>query len=458
MSNGNSSAKNGSKPNANPPVTVVRKKHRKMKKSYIIAIIILVAVVGGYYYYKKSQAGNNQVQYVTQAAEKGTLTTSISASGNVIVDQSASIDPTITGTVASVAVQVGDQVKKGQLLFTIINDQLGVTVAQANSSYVSSQGQLLSAQAQLKSAKAQKDSAESSLKSDQKKNDTTPGSVNHEGIDADKKQISAAKASVDSAEAAITSAQASINSQSTNLSYQQEQAGKVNVVSTINGTVNAVNIKNGDDLSRISSGNNAVAPIVVGDLSTIKAQVQVNEVDVANVSIGQQAVLTFDALPGFTETGKVEKMDSLGTLAQGVVTYNVTIGLDSLDSRIKPEMSVSASIITQVKQDVFIVPNSALKNQGSNYYVQVLNGGTTPVQQNVQIGIANSTETEITGGINAGDKIVTQTINPSATSSTSTSGSAAGGLRLPGLGGGGGLGGAGGGGARGGSGGGRPGG
>ena len=80
------------------------------------------------------------------------------------------------------------------------------------------------------------------------------------------------------------------------------------------------------------------------------------------------------------------------------------------------------------------------------------------MHQNVQIGIANSTETEITGGINAGDKIVTQTINPSATSSTSTSGSAAGGLRLPGLGGGGGLGGAGGGGARGGSGGGRPGG
>ena len=181
-----------------------------------------------------------------------------------------------------------------------------------------------------------------------------------------------------------------------------------------------------------------------------------NEVDVANVSIGQQAVLTFDALPGFTETGKVEKMDSLGTLTQGVVTYNLTIGFDSLDSRIKPGMSVSASIITQVKQDVLIVPNSAVKNQGGSYYVQVLNGGTAPVQQNVQIGIANSTETEITSGINAGDKVVTQTINPSATSSTSTSSSAAGGLRLPGLGGGGGFGGGGGGARTGGGGGARP--
>ena len=267
MSNGNSSSKNGSQSNGNPSATIAKKKRRKLKKSRIITIIVLVAViVGGYYYYKKNQASKGQVQYVAQAAEKGTLNTSISASGNVIVDQSASIDPTITGTVANVAVQVGDKVKKGQLLFTIVNDQLGVSVAQANSSYVSSQGQLLSAQAQLKSAKAQKDSAESSLKSDQKKNDTTPGTVNHEGIDADKKQISAAQASIDSAEAAITSAQASISSQSSNLGYQQEQAGKRNVVSTIDGTVNAVNIKNGDDLSRISSGNNAVAPIVVGDL------------------------------------------------------------------------------------------------------------------------------------------------------------------------------------------------
>ena len=147
---------------------LVKKKRRKFKKSYIIAIIILVAVIGGYYYYKKSQASKNQVQYVTQAVEKGTLTSSISASGNVIVDQSASIDPTITGTVANVAVQVGDQVKKGQLLFTIINDQLGVSCRA--SQFISG-----FAQAQLKSAKAQKESAEANLKSDQKKNDATAG-------------------------------------------------------------------------------------------------------------------------------------------------------------------------------------------------------------------------------------------------------------------------------------------
>jgi RND family efflux transporter MFP subunit len=391
------------------------------KRKKYVWVIVVVLIIGGYYYYKSKQTNNNQVQYVTATAAKGTLTSSVSASGNVIVDQSTNIDPTITGTVSNLAVNVGDKIKKGQILFTIVNDQLGVTVAQANSS-------LVSAEAQLKSAKAQKESAEASLKADQKKNKTTSGTVNHEQIDADKKEITAAQASIDAAQAGIIS-------QGANLGYQQGQAGKRNVISIIDGTVNAVNIKNGDDLSKLSSGSSRQVPIIIGDLGTMKAQVQVNEVDVANVSIGQKVMMKMDALNNFETAGIVEKMDSLGTLTSGVVTYNVTIDFDSLDPRIKPEMSVSASIITDVKQDVIIVPSSAVKIQNGTNYVEVLNGAT-PEQKNVTVGVSNSTDTEIVSGVSAGDKVVTQTINSSATTSTTQNSSSRGGIGLPGLGGG----------------------
>jgi len=397
------------------------------KRKKYVWVIVIVLMIGGYYYYKSRQSTTKQVQYVTATAEKGTLTSSVSASGNVVVDQSSNIDPTISGTVSNVSVQVGDKVRKGQSLFTIVNNQLGVTVEQANSS-------LVSAKAQLKSAKSQKESAEATLKSDQKKNKTTPGTVNHEQIDADKKDITAAQASIDAA-------QASVDSTSSNLRFQQEQAGKRNVVSIIDGTVNAVNIKNGDDLSKLSSGSSRTVPIIIGDLGTMKAQVQVNEVDIANVSIGQKVMMKMDALNNFETTGVVEKMDSLGTLTSGVVTYNVTIDFDSLDPRVKPEMSVSASIITAVKQDVLTVPSSAVKIQGGTNYVEVLNGAM-PEQKTVTVGASNSTDTEIVSGLSAGDKVVTQTINSNSTSSASTSsasrtGGGASGLRLPGLGGGG---------------------
>jgi RND family efflux transporter MFP subunit len=214
------------------------------------------------------------------------------------------------------------------------------------------------------------------------------------------------------------------------------------VTSPIDGTVNAVNIKNGDDLSKLSSGSSRMVPIIIGDLNTMKAQVQVNEVDIANVSIGQKAMMTFSAIDGLTASGKVEKMDSLGTLSSGVVSYNVTIDFDSLDPRIKPEMSVSANIITDVKQDAIIIPNGALKTQNGKTYVQVLNSGNTPQRVSVQVGKSNNTDTEILSGISVGDKVVTQSINSSTKASTSTSSSSSNnrnssgnGLRLPGLGG-----------------------
>jgi RND family efflux transporter MFP subunit len=385
------------------------------KKKYLYGGIIVVLIIGGYYWYTKSKSNTASVQYKTAVAEKGTLTTSISGSGNVIVDNSANVDPTITGTVNTLSVAVGDKVTKGQLLFQIKNDDLGVNVTKAYSSYLQSLGSLETAKANKKDAKAAYDDASSSTKASYKK------------------KLEAAEISVTVAEENIKYALGNYNNEKSNYADR-------NVTSPIDGTVNAINIKNGDDLSKLSSGSSRQVPIIIGDLGTLKAQMEVNEVDIANVSIGQKATLTFSAIDGLSMTGKVEKMDSLGTLTSGVVTYNVTISFDSLDSRIKPEMSVSASIITGVKQDVILVPNGAVKTQSGSSYVQLLTG-LTPENKTVEIGLSNDTQTEIVSGVNVGDKVVTQTISGSSTSTTtstaSSSRSGSSSIRVPGLGGGG---------------------
>jgi membrane fusion protein, macrolide-specific efflux system len=381
-----------------------------MKKKYVWMVITLVIIGGSYYEYKKTHPAVTGVQYKTAAAQVGTIATSVLASGNVVVDQSVNIDPTITGTVADLAVNVGDKVAKGQFLFSIVNDQLGVSVARSSASYESALSSLESAEASEKQAKKDYEDDDSKI---------------------NKEKLEAAKAAVTAAEKNITAAGSDLN-------YQYSQAGKRKVTASIAGTVNAVNIKNGDDLSKLSSGSSRQVPMIIGNLTTMKAQVQVNEVDISNVSVGQKAMLTFNAIDGLSVSGKVEKMDSLGTLTSGVVTYNVTIDFDSLDPRIKPEMSVSAAIITGIKQDVLIVPNSAVKSQNGANYVQILdNGQATPVQKTVEVGISNNTNTEIISGLNVGDNVVTQIINSSTTTSTtSTTRTNSGGLGLPGLGGG----------------------
>lgn len=172
-----------------------------------------------------------------------------------------------------------------------------------------------------------------------------------------------------------------------------------------------------------------VGDIASGTLATIitkqkVAEISLNEVDVAKVKLGQKATLTFDAIPEISITGIVAQIDSISTVSQGVVTYIVTIALDKEEAQILPRMSVSADIITDSKQNVFLVPNSAVKTQASASYVEMFDmplpvplsgaqgsiSAIPPRKQMVEIGISNDTMTEIISGLKEGDEIVTKTI------------------------------------------------
>ena len=325
----------------------------------------------------------------------------------MIVDQQATIDPTISGTVTGLSVSVGDAVKKGQVLFSIENDQLDVNLANAAAS-------LKQAENAVFSANIAKDQARDAY-------NTRTGTTLNKNIL--KQKIESARANIVVAEQNLVVAK---------LGYQKarDDASKRRVTSPIDGTVNEINIKNGDDLGSNASSSAKVTPIIVGDLSTVKASVSVNEVDIAHVALGQKAMMTLSALDGLSLSGTVEKMDSLGTISSGIVTYSVTIGFDAPDERVKPGMSVSASIISDVKSDTLIVPNSAVKTDASGSYVQVLSNGV-PEKKSVTTGLSNSTSTEIVKGLDAGENVVTKTVNSTATTSTQSSG-----IRIPGLGGG----------------------
>jgi len=205
------------------------------------------------------------------------------------------------------------------------------------------------------------------------------------------------------------------------------------------GVIAKVSVKKGDS---ISSGS-AVATIVTKQET---AEISLNEIDVAKIEVGQKATLLFDAVPDLTITGQVAEVEAVGTVSQGVVTYMVKIAFDTQDDRVKTAMSVSASIITEVKPDVILVPNSAVKTQGENKYVEVAknvdsaeiaSAGLTgivlsnePVAQIVQIGSANDEFTEITSGLKEGDFVISRTIQPSTVATATTQNSS---FKIPGI-------------------------
>jgi HlyD family secretion protein len=229
----------------------------------------------------------------------------------------------------------------------------------------------------------------------------------------------------------IQSAELTVKQRENALLDAKEKLADYYVRAPFDGIIAKVNAKKGDSVSSAS---------ILATLITRQklAEISLNEVDVAKIKVGQKATLTFDAIPDLTITGQVAEIDTVGTVTQGVVTYAVKITFDTQDDRVKPGMSISAAIITDIKQDALLVPNSAVKQQGDTAYVEIFAGETqVPRRQTVQIGLSNDTMTEVTNGLKEGDQIVTQTITQTAQSQSQQNT----GLRIPGLTGGGGGGG-----------------
>lgn len=144
----------------------------------------------------------------------------------------------------------------------------------------------------------------------------------------------------------------------------------------------------------------------IADDRSLKLKVDIDELEIAGVSEGQSAEVTFDAFEGEAFEGTVEKVSGVGTNTGGVTSYAVTISLEGND-RIRDAMSATAKITTQSKGSALLVPSEAIIAEGADRYVQVVeNGSVTRVQ--VQTGLANETSTEILSGISAGDTVVLQ--------------------------------------------------
>ncbi len=226
----------------------------------------------------------------------------------------------------------------------------------------------------------------------------------------------------------IQSQKLAIKQRENTLRDAQEKFSDYFIRAPFNGVVAEVNIKNGES---VSSG--AVIATIIARQRI--AEISLNEVDVAKVKIGQKATLTFDAVEGLSITGTVAEIDAIGAVSQGVVTYNVKVGFDTQDDRIKPGMSVSAAIITDTRQDAIIVPNAVVKSSGGRYFVEMFDetfsvqdtanpegvtSQSSPRQQMIEIGLANESMTEVLSGLKDGDIVVARTITSSASQTSQT--------------------------------------
>lgn len=207
-----------------------------------------------------------------------------------------------------------------------------------------------------------------------------------------------------------------------------EQLADYTIKAPFDGVVADVSLKKGDEASSATS----IATLITGNQI---AEISLNEVDISNIKVEQKAILTFDAMEDFSITGQIAEVSAIGESNSNVVSYKVKIAFDTQDERIRSGMSVGASIIIDSRQDIIVVPSSAVKTKNNIKYVEVPDenvsvsdsSGTLlskpPKQQQVETGLSDDSSIEIISGLNEGDLIITKTINSSKSTSSSSNSS-----------------------------------
>jgi len=229
------------------------------------------------------------------------------------------------------------------------------------------------------------------------------------------KELSLEDAKEGSTDLEIRTQELTVSQKEEALLEAQEDLAKYSITAPFDGVIASVDVFVGDTVSTGTSMGSIITNDKIADIT-------LNEIDIAKIKLGQKVDITFDALDDLSIVGEVAEIDTLGTVSQGVVSYNVKISFDTEDERVKPGMSITANIIVESVNNVITIPSSAIKTMGDKNFVQVMLNDGKIERKNIEIGITDDVFTEIKNGINEGDKIVVQTsTNTKKTTTTNKS-------------------------------------
>lgn len=311
-----------------------------------VGVGLLVTAGAGLAYWQSQKAANALPQYVSQEVTRGNLRLTVAANGTLVPTRQVNIGSELSGTVREVLVDVNDRVKKGQVLLKLDTAKLDAQVLRSRASLASAQARQAQSQATVKEAQANLGRLEEVARLSGGK---VPSAAE---LDTGRATLERAQAEAQAAAAAVQDARAALATDETNLS-------KASITSPIDGVV----------LTRAVDPGNAVAAslqavtlfTLAQDLAQLKLEVSVDEADVGTVKSGQQATFTVSAYPSRRYPAEVTRVAYGSIKTDNVVTYIATLNVANEDLSLRPGMTAAASITSQERKDVLLVPNAALR-------------------------------------------------------------------------------------------------
>jgi HlyD family secretion protein len=388
-----------------------------MRRFFLISAVMLVGLaIGGYVFFNGER--KTPIRYRTAVIERGSVVSIVTATGSIVPVVSVQVGTQVSGMIKSLHADFNSVVKAGDIVaiidpepFRARRDQAASNVEMAKANVARAKNEQAQRQRELNRARSL------AVQEFVSQHDVDMAVTNAQGADA---QVNVSMAQVKQAEAALNAAEL-------DLKY-------TTIRSPVNGIVVARNVEVGQTVAASFATPNLF--LIALDLTKMQVDTNVSESDIGGITEGKEATFTVDAYPGIPFAGTIRQVRLAPIAVQNVVTYNVVIGVDNKDLRLKPGMTANVSIVVAQRDNVLKVPNAALRfvppkselvasrpmegtiaregvgrmapgggPTGRPIWKQAENG--EPLATRVQTGISDGTYTEIIAeGVAAGDEVI----------------------------------------------------
>lgn len=309
-----------------------------------VTLILLLGV--GIWYWQARRAASALPSYTTQVVARGNLTLTVTANGTIQPTRSINIGSELSGTVLKVNVDVNDVIKKGQVLVELDPSKLRDQVLRSKAALAAANAKVAQTGATIKEATATLNRLKEVAR-------LSGGKV------PSKTELDTGRATLDRALGDDASARAGVNDARAALSTDQINLSKASISAPDDGVVLTRNVDPGN---AVAASLQAVTLFTVAeDLAKLRLWVYVDEADVGAVKTGQEATFTVSAYPTRNFPARITRVGFGSTITDNVVTYLTYLDVDNADLSLRPGMTATATITAAQRNDVLLVPNTALR-------------------------------------------------------------------------------------------------
>jgi HlyD family secretion protein len=353
---------------------------------------------------------------------RGDVAKSVVATGKVQPITKVEVKSKASGIVTNLATDINDNVRKGQLLAQLDQQEILDQVAAQKATLAAAESNARAAEASISLDKVNAEAPDLPMYKhtyERNKQMAAEGVVSAQTLDDTEQKYLAAANTRDKAlsqiavdQAKLRQAQAQVQQAQASLKQLEEQLSYTNITSPMDGVILSRDVEKGDAVSSILVlGSTATLVMTVGDIHQVYVQGKVDEADIGKVYLGQPARIKVESFRDKTFLGKVTRIAPLGVEKDNVTTFEVRVSIDNPGGELKANMTANAEILLDEHHNVLTVPEQAVKyDKDRNATIEVPdqtqpNGRRTV---SVKTGLSDGTKIELLSGLKENDQVILQ--------------------------------------------------